>query len=286
MNRLPCPVFDDAAALAVLSENRRLASFPSLRDHLATMQTAYAQYVAVNGDVTRVDGVVLPANVEGYLKQHYVRPPQALAFIDPVRLEGDLNSCPMCGSFAGGSLDHMMPQGPYPAFSIYSRNLVPACKCNSRRGTRTRGPAPGQRILHPYFDEVLGRRLLTAKFEDLGIAPKVSLEILLPIAHPDYPAVAFHVETIVKPTQIRSYLTREWAKLMERPGRITTALRLNPQSRHALVKILRDERERADDAGRNNWESVFYSGLLRPFVTDWLFHRFCRPGRLPNAPLI
>lgn len=286
MNRLICPIFDDNAALVALSNNGRLVSFPSLLPHVATMQAAYAQYVAVNGDVTRVNRVALPVAVGGYLRQHYSKPPQALPFISPMRREGEINSCPMCGSLAGGSLDHIMPKEPCPAFSIYSRNLVPACKCNSRRGTVTRGPAPGQRILHPYFDDVLERRLLTARFEDLGIAPRVSLEILLPIREPNYPAVEFHVKTIVKPTPILNYLIREWVKLMQTPGRVSVSLRYNPQSRRELVKILRDERERSDGAGRNNWESIFYSGLLRPSVTDWLYQRFCRLGRLPNDPLV
>jgi len=36
---------------------------------------------------------------------------------------------------------------------------VPACKCNSKRSTLLIGPNPGERILHPYYDDVLGERL-------------------------------------------------------------------------------------------------------------------------------
>jgi len=47
----------------------------------------------------------------------------------------------------------------FPAFAIFGRNLVPACKCNSKRSTLLIGPNPGERILHPYYDDVLGERL-------------------------------------------------------------------------------------------------------------------------------
>ncbi|MBH9742077.1 hypothetical protein CJ419_20630 [Vibrio navarrensis] len=30
-------------------------------------------------------------------------------------------------------MDHFLPQADYPEWIIYSRNLVPACDCNSKR---------------------------------------------------------------------------------------------------------------------------------------------------------
>lgn len=82
------------------------------------------------------------------------------------RLEKDIFPwlpCPMCGSLHSGTLDHIFPQSDYPEFAVFSRNLVPACKCNSKRQNDLLGDGQGERILHPYYDVCLGERLLSAR---------------------------------------------------------------------------------------------------------------------------
>ena len=166
MNRLDPPdYFDDAAALDALALNQRLKCYPQLAAQAPAIKAGYVQYVAVNGDAHSVANVVLPDPIKAQLKALYASPSKELPHIDRIREESDANCCPMCGSFHSGTLDHLLPKTDYPVFAIFGRNLVPACKCNSKRTDQLTG-APNERILHPYFDDVLRERLFVARFED------------------------------------------------------------------------------------------------------------------------
>lgn len=289
MNRLLRPsFFDDHAALEALAKNKRAASHPHLLGHVPAIRAGYAQYVAANGDAHAIASVVLPPEIETYLRGHYGSPPKAVAYIDEIRSRGGVAVCPMCGSMGSGTLDHVLPKTSHAAFAIFGLNLVPACKCNSLRSTALTGPNPGERVLHPYFDDILGQRLLAGRFEDLGPAPQVSLRILLPAGHALLPAVRFHVENVVERTQVRDYLRRSWCRLIGGPGRTTVELRSDPPTRDALAEIFTRELERCDAAydGPNNWDSLFMMAILEDHVVDWLFDRFCRPGRAAGEALL
>jgi hypothetical protein len=289
VNRLERPnFFDDHVALAALANNRRVGSYPELLDHVAQIGAGYTQYVAVNGDATAVAPVLLPGPIATFLKGHYGSPPQDIGYIKEIRRRGGVSTCPMCGSMHSGTLDHVLDKDGYPAFAIFGLNLVPACKCNSLRGTALIGPNPGERILHPYFDDVLAERILAARFEDLGLIPRVSLRVLLDPADPRYAGVRFHVRNVVERTQITDYLRRQWTMLIKRPSRLTTDLRHDPSTLDALKEILARELERLDDVhdGKNNWNSIFMAGLLDDEVVDWLYDKFSRPDRVPNSPLV
>lgn len=288
MNRLPRPdFFDDHAALEALSQNVRVGSHPHLLPHVAQLRAGYEQYFAVNGDATRIQPVQIPAQIEDYLRGHYKSPPNDLRHIQEIRRFSDVNTCPMCGSLHSGTLDHLLPKTDFPAFAIFGLNLVPACKCNVLRSTRLTGPNPGERVLHPYFDDILRERIIAARFTELGLVPQTSLRLLVDAADPHFASVDFHLANVVKRTGVIQYLRNCWIKLMRRPGQITTDLRNDPQSRGDLRDILQAELERCDQfyQSKNNWQSVFTAGLLDDDILDWLFDRFAQPGRAPNGPL-
>ncbi|MGN6690084.1 MAG: HNH endonuclease [Sphingopyxis sp.] len=288
MNKIDRPTFfDDHMALTALSNNKLVGSHPSLLPHVPAIREGYTAYVIARGDARAITGVPLPLEIETALKGHYASPPSDIAYIDVLRDQGGAKTCPMCGSLHGGTLDHILPKTNFPSFAIFGLNLVPACKCNSLRSVALVGPAPGERILHPYFDDVLGQRLMGAKFEDLGAVPRVSVRLLLDPAHASYPGVLFHFQNVVEKTQIVDWQRNLWSKLMRRPGMVVRDLRINPQSRAHLVDILNEERDTLDEAreSKNNWDSVFIAGLLDDPVVDWLYAQFGRPGRLPNGEL-
>ena len=289
MNRLDPPdYFDDAAALDALAVNKRLNCYPHLAAHVPAIKAGYLQYVAASGNAHAVANVALPAPIQGYLRALYAKPPAAIDYIDRIREESDADCCPMCGSFHSGTLDHLLPKTDYPVFAIFGRNLVPACKCNSKRTNQLTGAAPNERILHPYFDDILGERLFVAHFEDLGLAPKITLRPLLDPADPDAAAVRFHMTNVVERTSVLRYLRTCWTNLLRRPSLVAAELRDAPASREALENILLAELDRQDDTygSRNNWRSVFLAGLLDDPVLDWLFAAFQRPGWETDGPLI
>ena len=288
MNRLNPPDYcNDDAALDALKQNKRLKCYPTLGPQVPAIKGAYAQYVAARGNAHSVTNVALPESVEKQLRALYKYPSKQLQHINCIREESDANCCPMCGSFHSGTLDHLLPKSDHPVFAIFSRNLVPACKCNSTRTDRLTGSA-SERILHPYFDDVLRERLFTARFEELGPVPRITLRPLLDSAHPEAAAVLFHIANVVEQTSILRHLRTNWNNMMRRPSIAASELRNAPSSRQALVDIIAFELDRQDvtHASRNNWQSVFLAGLLDDPVLDWLYSALGRPGRERDGPLI
>ncbi|WP_175046933.1 hypothetical protein [Burkholderia lata] len=288
MNKLPRPAIDDIAALQRLASNRRAHSFPKLQRVVQVITHGYAQYLAEEGDARHINRVELDEEVEGYLRAHYKNPPSALAYITALRHEAEQRACPMCGSMHRGTLDHLLPKEDYAVFAVFSQNLVPACKCNSKRGRTVVGVAAGERILHPYFDNCLQDRLIVSHFDDLGLVPSVNLRILADEKHPRYLAIAFHVRHIVSNSAIRKYLSDKWVHLCQLPELAVRALGVVPENVDELRQLLERELELTDRAhgGKNNWNSVFVAGLLDAHVLLWLFERLAAPGRGPKDPLL
>jgi len=289
MNRVDPPdYFDDAAAIEALALNKRLKCYPNLAGQVPAIKAGYLQYVSESGNVHNIANIALPVQIQDQLKALYESPSRELPHIDRIREESDANCCPMCGSFHSGTLDHFLPKKEYPAFAIFGPNLVPACKCNSKRTNELTGPSLSERILHPYFDDILRERLFTAHFEDFGLAPSISLRPALDPAHAYAPAVRFHMENVVERTSILRHLRTSWTNLLRRPSVAAADLRNAPVSRQALIDILRAELDRQDDTfgSRNNWRSVFLSGLLEDSLLDWLFAAFQREGWEADGPLV
>ena len=128
--------------------------------------------------------------------------------------------CAMCGGRRVSSLDHVFPKHAYPEYALFSANLVPACQCNTRRGTTSYGGNPGERVLHPYFDVILERRLISAHFRDLGEVPRITVRCLLPNTHPMFGAVQFHIEHVVRANRVHAFLVKAWDQLLRRPSSV------------------------------------------------------------------
>jgi len=287
LNKLPLPKVKDLTLLKSISQNKRLNSYPELGKSATALRASYARYRLKKGDAHSIDAAVLPDDVKGYLKGHYTSPPKDLTHLARLRSESADANCPMCGSMHSGTLDHVLPKDDYPEFAILSLNLAPACQCNSKRGTVFKGGA-GERVLHPYYDDCLGERLLRADFTDLGDLPSIDLALMITPAHPNFAAVSFHVEHIVRRTAIINYLRRRWNALCAKPSTVIRDLRIKPASVFELISCLELERETLDEChgGRNNWNSVFVSGLIDPNVAAWLFDRLSDPQRVANGPLL
>jgi hypothetical protein len=288
VNKLQLPAYDDSAAFDDLSKNKRLGSYPKLLPLVGFVQAGYAQYESVNGAPTLVQNHPISADAAAFLKGHYASPPADLIYITLMRESTAHLVCPMCGSMHSGTLDHYLPKNGFPIFSVFSKNLVPACKCNSKRKETLLGANPGERVLHPYFDDCLGERLVSARFEDLGEVPRVSLVLLISNTHPLHSAIAFHVQSIVQRSAIVKYLADRWSSLFRKPSRVVRAFADNIATQTEVRALLEEERDALDDLhkGKNNWNSIFISGLLDPPVTTWIAAKLARPGRVPDSGLV
>lgn len=288
MNKISLPTYDDSGAFGSLANNRFLKSFPQLQPLVGTVKNSYTQYIRVGGNPTLTFNQPVTIAIGKFLKAHYASPPGDLAHITEMRESTEHLVCPMCGSMHSGTLDHYLPKNGFPIFAVFSKNLVPACKCNTKRKETLTGVNPKERVLHPYFDACLGERLVRAHFDDLGDVPRVSIALMILNSHPDFPAINFHVRSIVEQSAICKYLADRWSSLIRKPGLVIRAFENNFLIEADVLNLLEKERETLDDLhkSKNNWNSVFVSGLLDPPVVTWLFQRLSIPGRVPNSPLV
>lgn len=286
MNKISPPKINDAAAFETLANNPKVGSHPHLQGLVDRAQASYKQYEAARGIPIFVLNP-LCQNAAKFLKGHYAAPPADLAHITEMRESTEHLVCPMCGSMHSGTLDHYLPKDSFPIFATFSKNLVPACKCNSKRGQILLGSNAGERILHPYYDTCLQDRLIKAQFNDLGEVPSVSIALTIPITHPNYAAVNFHVQKIVLRSAIRKYLADRWSSMFRKPSLVVRALSKNIATLSELKDILLSELDALDDLhkGKNNWNSIFVSGLLDPPVLTWLTDRLSDAHRVPDSPL-
>jgi hypothetical protein len=289
MNKLDKPVwFDDHAALIDLAKNKRAVSYPDLQGEVANLLDGYTGYVAANGNAFNVPKVALPDKISKNLIKQYATPTKELPHIEKLR-EDKLRSCPMCGSpHLFVTLDHILPKAEYPEYAIFGPNLVQACHCNSKRGTALRGTKVGERILHPYFDDILDERLLSTRFADLGKVPRVSIRVLLADVHQHHAAVDFHLKRVVLRAGIERTMRERWSDLIRRPSLVISEFGKLLPTRQQIVDILTEELDLRDDEfqSKNSWRSIFTHGLLDEHVVDWLFANLNRPGRTPRDPLL
>lgn len=281
MKKLSIPLVNDVDIARNLSDNRALnsTSYPYLKNQLGDIEQAYADYSNNLGNVWNIPVPNISDQLSEALKKHYKNPPKDVNFLKNLR-DSSPEVCPMCGSLAvPTTLDHLLPKEDYPTWSIFSKNLIPACSCNTFRGRVMKGSARSHaRILHPYFDNCLSERLLTTSFEfpdDFRwIRAKVTY---IDIHHPDIESIKFHTKSIIIKNKIDVWLRGQMSQLKERPANVIKGLpRSRPIDENRLVETLEDLLEGYDEqcGTPNNWNSILIHGLQHAVnIHDWIIDR-------------
>ena len=275
MKRLPIPTYDDEDISRRLADNTSLSSHPRLSENRDAILEQYATYIDCGSDPWVVNPLVLDARLVRALHSHYARPPSDLAMLSEMRESGSPDVCPMCGSLNTGTLDHVLPKSIYAELSVFTKNLVPACDCNSKRSTACQGAAVGERVLHPYFDDVLADRLVSCELTGNLETPTIQVRLICGNI-PERSAVKFHVDNVIRRTRIISWLETKWAVLVRRPAAILFGADAPGVDEEALGNIVADILARKDyEFGTpNNWYSIFYSGLLEsPDVMTFIIQK-------------
>lgn len=265
MKYLVGPVHNDNNTLNVISESKQVSSFPLLRTVLPQIEDQYRHYIAVNGDVCQLNA---PLNLHEDLKKalitHYTTKPADLKIIDEIRDKLSPDVCPMCGSLKSAQVDHIAAKEIYPEYAFFTRNLVPACDCNTFKGKVFKGTNPGERVLHPYYDQVLQQRLIYVEYTGDLDAPDVDIEIMQ--AHRTNPAVIFHVDHIIKRTRLLNWAATKWATIRRRPEAVFPLLRGHQGvlAHDAVENVIGGHLQAKDEefGTPNNWDSIIYAGIL------------------------
>ncbi|WP_322843998.1 hypothetical protein [Pseudomonas sp. B33.4] len=275
MKKIPTPLVDDVLFTTEVSKNSSLSrtSYPHLKNALSGVLAGYQNYIDNAGNALLINSIGVSELLKLGLHKNYNSPPQSLAHIESIR-KSSPKICPMCGSPKTTSLDHLLPKEDYPEFSIFSKNLVPACDCNTKRKTNTKDVRLHARVLHPYFDSCLLLRQVTCVISRVTF-PEAKIEVIcLNPADPMIASLKFHLENVILPSGLVRWLESQWSSLVEYPAGIIHTL---PHKTIYFPKELRgylnDSLQRHDRGygTPNNWESVFVHGLINsPGIARWI----------------
>lgn len=270
-------VVNDSDLIGQISNDRRLASYPELRNHLAVVRQQYIDYENFGGNPQHVRPFPIPNELAANLRAHYESRLKRLTFLGEFRAALSPDVCPMCGSLGTGTLDHVLPKDPFPEFSVFSRNLVPACACNSLRSRRFQGSMPGERVIHPYYDNIQAQRLAYCEFSGNLETPNVQILAMPNVAN--LGMVNFHLKAVVSRSRVLGWMRKKWVWISNDPRVIKTKLPQPNVSINDFEQAIEDFRLNSDDefGTPNNWYSMLYTGLLNsPGAIPWLTQRINR----------
>ncbi|WP_052749047.1 hypothetical protein [Arsukibacterium ikkense] len=259
---------DDIRELQLLADNNRLGSYPQLMSEYILFKEQYANYVDSCGDPWKIRQLPISNTFRKALIRHYDDAPQGhLQFITDFRRNLSPTLCVMCGGFGNGTLDHYLPSSVYPEYSFFSKNLIPACNCNSLRGNVVRGLTESERVIHPYFDNFLDQRLYQAVFIGSFDAPSISIEVI-DSNHPEIDLLKFHLANVIANEATQGWFEKYWSDLSLRPYDILELVLPLPQqivTGAALAVAIERYRNAKDKEHHtpNNWHSIFYTGLMK-----------------------
>ncbi|WP_272675085.1 MULTISPECIES: HNH endonuclease [unclassified Providencia] len=177
------------------------------------------------------------------------------------RNEHELTFCPYCGNpTIPDTLDHFIPKGKWPEFSIYPNNLVPQCKeCAPIKGESYYCNENNLAIfIHPFYFNFLEnfRYSLSVILIDESNDIDISVDLLQVIntQQNDQERVILHVEKLNIINRIIKYCKRDFRqwkrRLSSKNFDISSALR------QRLLELPQE------DIGKD-WQSAFYYALLQ-----------------------
>ena len=228
MKFIPPPPATDVLNLRALARNEDLDSYPELSGSFRDILGRYCVYRNENGNAKAPalsTALLLSAQLKPLLRNHYTHPPASIKqYLIDLRKRTSPDVCSMCGSPKSGELDHVFPKQDFAEFSVFTHNLVPACDCNGKRSTRFIGPGNGERVLHPYFDQVLTQRVVRALVEPSEQQdyerPRISIFVIPQPGSAHYEAVNFHISNVLtnRVTDVRDHFDKTWPILVASRG--------------------------------------------------------------------
>ncbi|MFC0804626.1 MULTISPECIES: HNH endonuclease [Sinorhizobium] len=231
---------------------------------------AYSDYVQFQGDPWQVSPAPIPKTRQKAQRKFYDTRAGGGA-LARIRSTAGLKCCPMCGSDNSGTLDHYLPRKEYPEFSIFSKNLIPACPaCNSSvKGDIYKGTLSPERFIHPYFDKLAAKAVWRVKIVAPFDAPNFTAEPMPGFSAMEEKQIQFHIGHILG----EQFQLKMGTLFGDFPQRIRDGMEHIPKLDRAstetgLKTILRDV---VTSRSINSWEAALVRGTVSdPDVTDHL----------------
>jgi hypothetical protein len=274
MQALQRYVVDDQNQLTAASQNTNRKYHGNLQNVLAPVLNSYNLYNQGRGNphlLTPING--LSKTEKHALKLLYATEANEYAFIPIIRAQGKKSACPVCGSQSAATLDHYLPRSKYPEFSVYSWNLIPACfDCNTHRNDTYVGIGIHDRLIHPYYDNFVSRRLLSIKIDPPYWGAKLTF-VPCNVSGSEEAICLWHIQNIIDKTSALDRVTAIWGNITRNKESARVIF-----GRHQTLRQFKKSVEKTLNArdlsygATNNWESALFHGILRNNdVLNWIF---------------
>lgn len=194
--------------------------------------------------------------------------------IEPIR-NHDLDICPACGEFgAPNTLDHYLPKGKFPHFSIVPANLVPMCDaCQGKKLEKTGDLETPRFFIHPYFDTFSIPRVVDLIIWGNYEVPTFELRPHPRLQEEEASLVATHLRELNIPGRYIRFFRNENRRLIKN----VTKMRKSGQHIRETIEGFLDG---FSDPIPNSWQYIFYTGVLN----NDNYIRYLEAGELPRYP--
>jgi hypothetical protein len=260
MKKLNPPNVDDFTLIGQICNQQNIGGVSNIMRYLSQVENDYFSYILFEASHDCLKPSFTPAPAGSELLALYGREISHLKFIKDIRYKLSPDVCSMCGGATPTTVDHFLPKAQFNEYSIFSLNLVPACGCNPMRSNVL--GVNGEKLLHPYFDDVLTKRLYSFSFLGNLRYPTIKIKQIVPGKN-----INFHLKSVVLKSNVKSFAFKLWERVTEDPLRRIIGLDRVPRPisvvdlKKALVSNLNAEDIRHDTP--NNWHSFFWHGILR-----------------------
>ncbi|MGU9759058.1 HNH endonuclease [Serratia marcescens] len=177
------------------------------------------------------------------------------------RNEHDLSFCPYCGNpMIPDTLDHFIPKGKWPEFSIFPNNLIPQCRgCAPVKGESYYCDENNSvMFIHPiYFNFLENFRFsinVSLDMENDDISVAVKLKRIMETQENDQRRVILHAEKLKIKSRIVIYCKKDFRQWKRRLAHVKFDVSAALQQRLSEIP--------KPDIGKD-WQSAFYYSLLQ-----------------------
>lgn len=281
MHNVTPPALDDEQVFDAIAAAKRKPTKSHLRSVRGPVLEAYQAYAAVAPRVEQVAAVTVSDDERKALIHAYEVPTRPMVNLRAMLLDRvDAARCPFCGISQSATLDHYLPKEDYPAFSVYSLNLVPCCgHCNTlKQRLAVDESANVRKFLHPYFDPMPGVRFLRLAITISPAAIVLTYNVERPAGLPKqvYLQIQSHFRLLGLADRYRLM------SLDELRGRYRALLQVYGPTEDAerVKRLLANESESlAAVYGANHWRVVLYVALSEhDLFCDGGFKVMGKPG--------